>query len=298
MLRCEFHFVCLQSESTGASIYKYTYSGLGRIGKWIDGTEDSNASVMWVKGGAGIEKSTIAKTMAHRLEDEKRLLASFFFSRMDSSRNSAHHLIPTIAYQAALRIPQLKGGIIQAVEQDPLIFKLSPEAQFSSLLTEPIRDLAEAGHFNSPSCPCVVVIDGLDECENPSAQVSILHAVSNALRTSHFPLLFLITSHPEQHLSMAFTSGPIHEFHTCLALEDPYFLDHDTRFFLKDRFEELKRWLLRCFLRLLDRSSSSKELLEIFSQCFFTARFQDWPRLARDAINRYIPYFQGADAAV
>ncbi|KDR68049.1 hypothetical protein GALMADRAFT_29211, partial [Galerina marginata CBS 339.88] len=213
---------------------------LEKIHNWIDGTEQPNEPVMWVNGAAGVGKSAIAQSMAERLAAEKRLLASYFFSRTDPFRNKADSLVPTIAYHAALHIPALKEPITRAITRDPLIFKLSIDAQFSTLLTEPIQNLADSGYFQFPASPRVVIIDGLDECSAPEAQVAILMAITNALRMARLPLLFLIASRPESHLSGAFTSKSFHGFLSRLTLDESFSPDHDIRIFLEDQFQELK----------------------------------------------------------
>ncbi|KDR71198.1 hypothetical protein GALMADRAFT_1346297 [Galerina marginata CBS 339.88] len=213
---------------------------LEKIHNWIDGTEHPNEPVMWVNGGPGVGKSAIAQSMAERLAEEKRLVASFFFSRTDPFRNKADSLVSTIAYHAALHIPALKEPITLAITRDPLIFKLSIDAQFSTLLTKPIQNLADSGYFQFPDSPRVVIIDGLDECSVPDAQVAILVAITNALRLTGFPLLFLIASRPESHLSGAFASKAFNGFLSCLTLDHSFFPDHDIQVFLEDQFQELK----------------------------------------------------------
>ncbi|KDR84697.1 hypothetical protein GALMADRAFT_55013, partial [Galerina marginata CBS 339.88] len=219
---------------------KTRLKALEKISNWVNGTEHQNESVMWVNGGAGVGKSAIAQTVAERLAEEKRLVASFFFSRMDPTRNNANSLVPTLSYHALLHIPHLKAPIVHAVASNPLVFKLSIDAQFSVLLTQPVRDLADSGYFQFTDSPRVVIIDGLDECSNPSAQVSILNAISNAFRMDHFPLLFLIASRPEHHLSTVFNSKSFNGLLARLTLDESFFPQYDIRFFLEDKFAELK----------------------------------------------------------
>ncbi|KAF8798981.1 hypothetical protein BYT27DRAFT_7062105, partial [Phlegmacium glaucopus] len=193
---------------------------LKRIGDWIDRTDDNNSSIMWVNGDAGIGKSAIAQTLADRLAEEGRLLASYFFSRADPSRNNTSHLIASIAYQTALHIPQIKKHVVQAVDRNPLIFELSLGDQFSALVMKPISDLAQTGFFASALPPRLIILDGLDECEDPRSQVLVLNVIATALRRGPLPLSFLISTCPEQHLSLAFASEPMKELHVSLQLND------------------------------------------------------------------------------
>jgi hypothetical protein len=191
---------------------------------WIDGNDDRNASIMWVNGDAGIGKSAIAQTLAEHLAEEGRLLASYFFSRADPSRNNASRLVASIAYHTTLHIPQIKEHIIRAVDRNPLIFDLSPAAQFSPLVKEPICDLVRSGSF-LPASPRVIILDGVDQCDDPKSQVPIMNIIGAALQKGPLPRLFFVSSRPEQHLSMTFTSEPMRELHVVIQLND--FFRHD-----------------------------------------------------------------------
>ena len=201
--------------------------------------------------------------MAVQLAEEKRLPTSFFFSRTDPSRNTANQLIPTIAYHPALHIPELKESIIHAIERHPLIFKLSLDAQFSSLLRDPIRNLADSGFFDSTACPRVVIIDGLDECQDPSAQVCILNAIFNSLRKTHLPLSFFITSCPDKRLSMAFASGSVKEYHTRLTLDPLSFHEHGTQSFLLSSISRLPT-AAKCLVSISDKDLPPTEVRASF----------------------------------
>jgi uridine kinase len=138
--------------------------------KWIKWEEDIDAFIMWIYGPAGAGKSAIAQTIAEMCEEEMLLLASFFFSRNDPSRNNVNPLIATIAYQITLNIPQVRDTILGAIEHDPLIFSKSLPVQFKSLIVAPLQPLVDAGFFNEPTSRRLVIIDGLDECSDPKVQ--------------------------------------------------------------------------------------------------------------------------------
>ncbi|KAF8888139.1 hypothetical protein CPB84DRAFT_1945395 [Gymnopilus junonius] len=210
------------------------------ISKWVDGTNDHHKSVMWVNGGAGVGKSAIAQTIAERLAEDGRLLASYFFSRTDPSRNNINNLVASIAYQGILYVPQIKEHIINAVEQNPLVFRLSLEAQFTSLITIPFRDLNRLEPISSTTSPWIIVLDGLDECQDHRAQIEVLNAIASSLRNSAGPFALLILSRHEKDLSMAFSSGPMAQLYNSVKLDDIY-ADDDIRFFLEDQFEELRK---------------------------------------------------------
>jgi len=208
--------------------------------KWIKWEEDLDAFIMWVYGPAGAGKSAIAQTISEMCEEEMIMLASFFFSRNDASRSTAKPLIATIAYQITLNLPSVRYAILGAIERDPLIFSKSLAVQFKSLIVTPLRPLVEAGFFNDPTSRRLIIIDGLDECSDPKVQRNILDILANAWKQHQLPLIFLIASRPEQHISLSFNTGMLPSIMTCLALDESYLPDEDIRLFLADKFQEIK----------------------------------------------------------
>jgi len=242
---------------------------LTRIMKWIKWEEDLNSFIMWVYGPAGAGKSAIAQTIAEMCEQEMILLASFFFSRNDPSRNSVNSLIATLAYQITLNLPDVREAILSAVEHDPLVFSKSFAVQVETLIVAPLQPLAEAGYFNDSSSRRLVIIDGLDECSDPKVQQNILQVLANAWQQHRLPLVFLIASRPEQHISLAFNTGLLLSITSRLALDESHLPDNDIKLFLTDKFQEIKsthrlrayipsQWPLPDVLKQLVRKSSGQ----------------------------------------
>jgi hypothetical protein len=215
---------------------------INKIMDWIlgRGVDDQSAVILWFYGPAGAGKSAIAKKIAELCNSEKHLLASFFFSRADPTRSNATSLIVTIAYQIAINLPQTRGKVVAAIERDPLIVTRSLEAQVAALVVDPLRELLDAGYSNFLSSQRLVIIDGLNECNDSAIQCEILNTISVLFRKYHLPLLILIASRPERHLVHSFSCGSLHELHTTLALDDTYKPDDDIRLFLHDNFRKIK----------------------------------------------------------
>jgi len=221
------------------------------------GEDDQHAVILWFYGPAGAGKTAIAHNIAERCDPEKLLLASFFFSRSDPARNNSKSLIPTIAYQIAINIPGTREKIVGAVEQDPLILARSLEAQVDALIVEPLR---EAGYFNTSTSRRLIIIDGLDECDNSAAQCSILQVIARFFHHYRLPFLIFIASRPERHITHSFSTGSLPEFHTTLALDDTYQPDDDIRLFFTDNFRQIKdTHPMRCYL---DHSWPSVDVLD------------------------------------
>ena len=213
---------------------------LSEIMKWIKWEGDINSFIMWLYGLTGAGKSAIAQTIAEMCEEEMILLASFFFSRTDLSRNNVRPLIATIAYQITLNIPDVRDAILATVARDPLIFSKSLAIQFKSLIVEPLRQLVAQGYFNEPNSRRLVIIDGLDECLDPKVQRNILEVLVKAQRQHGLPLIFLFASRPEQHISLAFNTTLLPIATTRIALDESYLPGDDIKLFLIDKFEEIK----------------------------------------------------------
>jgi hypothetical protein len=69
--------------------------------------------------------------------------------------------------------------------------------------------------------------------QHPSSYLALFHDY-------HLPLLILVASRPERHLTHSFTTGSLPKFHTTLALDDTYKPDDDIRLFLTDNFRQVK----------------------------------------------------------
>jgi len=207
---------------------------------WILGEDDRNAVILWFYGPAGAGKSAIANNIAQRCDFENILLASFFFSRSDPARNNSKSLITTIAYQITINIPGTQEKIVAAIERDPLIFARSMEAQVVALIVDPLHDPLKQGYLDAPTSRRLIVIDGLDECNDSAAQCNILQVISRLFHHYRLPFLIFIASRPERHLLHTFNTGPLPEFHTTLALDDTYQPDNDIRLFLADNFMQIK----------------------------------------------------------
>ena len=128
------------------------------------------------------------------------------------------------------------------------------------LIVEPLREPFEAGYFNAPTSRRLIIIDGLDECDPPAVQCSILEVISRLFRDYRLPLLVFIASRPERHLTHCFSTESLPEFHTTLALDDAYKPDDDIRLFLADNFSQVKT--THPMKRHLDHSWPSDDVLE------------------------------------
>jgi hypothetical protein len=157
-----------------------------------DRPPDAPSSILWLHGPAGSGKSAIAQSLCQKLAMEGRLGASFFFKRRHPSRGNVNKLFATIAYQLALGLPQLKHAISQIVEDDLSVLNRSISVQLQKLIIEPCQQ-------TTLPLPIIIIIDGLDECEDQQIQQEILRLIGDA-EGKQLPLRFFVASRPEPHI--------------------------------------------------------------------------------------------------
>ncbi|KDR70772.1 hypothetical protein GALMADRAFT_809670, partial [Galerina marginata CBS 339.88] len=215
---------------------------LEKIMAWILGQdpETRNSLIKWLHGPAGAGKSAIAQTIAQHCAKAGILLASFFFFRSDSTRNHARSLIATIAYQITTCFPSFRKLVVETIDADPHIFNRTLLKQFSSLIVEPLLALIPLGMFQEPNSTRLIIIDGLDECEDRNSQLDILHTMSEIFQHHRLPLIFLVVSRPEYDITNAFGAGFLQTISSRLALDNDYQASADIRLFLRDQFTNIK----------------------------------------------------------
>ncbi|KAJ7325929.1 hypothetical protein DFH08DRAFT_817004 [Mycena albidolilacea] len=140
---------------------------------------------MWLNGSAGAGKSAITQMFAGDCQNEGRLGASFFFKRGDSERGTWRGLFPTIAYQLARSIPAFRHPVQEAVKDDKLIAGRSMPIQFRGLVQGPFGEALSS----LPFLP-VIVLDGLDECEDHKSNNMLFSSLSALSRHSNCPCAY------------------------------------------------------------------------------------------------------------
>jgi hypothetical protein len=199
----------------------------------------SGEYIFWLNGMAGTGKSTIARTIAEKFADQKRLGASFFFSRGKSDLESADKLFPTIACQLADLLPALKPYLCEAIGECSDIAQRSLSEQWKKLVLQPLSILGQ----NSPlPSTLILVIDALDECEDEDIKrILPLLAEVKSLETIH--LRVFITSRPETTIRHKFSniSGDVHKDFILQDISQSI-VEHDISVFIKDEMDHIKKY--------------------------------------------------------
>ncbi|KAK6969057.1 NACHT domain-containing protein [Favolaschia claudopus] len=197
---------------------------------WSQDTSDSASQILWMHGPAGTGKSAIAQSFCEQLQDRASLAGSFFFKRGHSSCGNAAKLWPTIAYQLALISPSYKAAIALRLTSNPALVNKSLPAQLQRLLIEPYHDKDTSNDRN-----LIIVIDGLDECEDETRQQEILRSLARFLASQ--PLLrILIVSRPEVHIKQVFGEAALSSYaHLTVPGSS-----EDVEVYLTDEFKRIR----------------------------------------------------------
>lgn len=164
----------------------------------------SDSHVMWLYGYVGCGKSSIAQAVAEEFFRRDCLVASFFFFRGSGDRSRTTRLAATIASQMIRTIPSTASYVKNALKKHPDILTSYPiKLQFQHLVFEPFK-MASKWSLGAKSLltgSFLVVIDGLDECEDREEVVSLIdHMISFFKDNPRIPLRFFITSRVEEHI--------------------------------------------------------------------------------------------------
>ncbi|KAF9450117.1 hypothetical protein P691DRAFT_774190 [Macrolepiota fuliginosa MF-IS2] len=152
--------------------------------------------MFWITGPAGVGKSAVAQTIAEYCRDIGQLGAAFFFSR-EHNRNDSHRVIPTLVRQLTMHDPDYKMIITERLADDSTTLDKNIQTQFRQLITEPFAIL----RARRPSVPVLILLDGLDECNDEDAQCEFVELISQYIRLNPTPpVLWMICSRPESHL--------------------------------------------------------------------------------------------------
>jgi hypothetical protein len=169
-----------------------------KVTKWVlQGKEP----IMWLSGLAGTGKSSLMGTLSDTFgTDMKRLAAFVRFDRNQAFEASL--FVRTLAYKLAEFDNRLGTAIAEAIQQNrDVIHHTKLLKQFDILIREPLQKSRD----KNDDKPVVVLIDGLDECNDHQQLLKLLCDPS----LKHLPFLrILVASRPEGDIAHAFQSCP------------------------------------------------------------------------------------------
>ncbi|KAH6712682.1 putative WD-repeat protein [Leptodontidium sp. MPI-SDFR-AT-0119] len=218
---------------------------LQEIYDWADGKDGQDKRcIFWLSGLAGTGKSTISRTVARRYSEQKRLGASFFFSRGGRDVSHAGKLFTSLAVQLGDAVPFLQAHICDAVRERSDIANLSLLDQWRELVIRPLKLVKSDTPSSSSSY--LLIIDALDECDNEGHVRTILQLLAEARSLTTIRLRVFLTSRPEVPIRHGIRAIPQAE-HQDFVLHDiqPAIINHDISLFLEHHLGIIGReWTL------------------------------------------------------
>ncbi|EKM77967.1 hypothetical protein AGABI1DRAFT_129752 [Agaricus bisporus var. burnettii JB137-S8] len=121
---------------------------------------DGKEKMRWVVGAAGVGKSAVLQIVAEEIPAD----ASVFFSV--NGRQDGTKVFTTIAYQLATKYEPYRQFLRNEISRDPSLLRKSLPAQFRKFFVDPFIHQ----HLFSDLQRFLVIIDGLDECDNSLTQ--------------------------------------------------------------------------------------------------------------------------------
>lgn len=159
---------------------------------------DDNKSLLWLVGPVGVGKSAIMRTLAESSSaPEFTLGASLVFSV--NGRHDGSKFIANLAYQMADKSPAYRSVIQNEFSNNPAVLEETLTAQFDKFVVEPFitYGIRPEGYKRF-----LVLIDGLNECNDQDTQCLILDLVSSfCIKYPTAPLVWVIAGRPEPHIT-------------------------------------------------------------------------------------------------
>jgi len=203
---------------------------------WIRGDIDFDVLILWVYGETRAGKYMIAHALVEICKRHGWLLETFFW-KIAVERKIVHRSITAMACQISLAIPASRPLIEDAINSDAMLIHQSVDTQLSKLIVEPLRRLKSTG-FDFIACPFVIIIDGLDECQDNDIQSGTVKSLAVAFHRSPLRIRILIASRPEVYLH---SPSILQSRPSRLALPSEYFPNEDIRQILRDSFRKIRR---------------------------------------------------------
>jgi hypothetical protein len=202
---------------------------------------------------AGTGKSTISRTVAHKLAERGVLGASFFFKRGEGDRGKAERFFTTIAAQLVRQLPPLALQVRSAIEADSDISGKAMKEQFEKLILQPLKKVD--GDPKNSLTTMVVVVDALDECDQEQDATAIIRLLPQAKQLSWVRLKFFITSRPEFPIRLEFDkiSGTYQDL--ALHQVDEHTIESDISIFFESELSRTRDDYNRLALKDLQLSS-------------------------------------------
>ncbi|RGP81028.1 wd40 repeat [Fusarium longipes] len=237
------------SDTEGPCLQGTQQQILKSIQDWAEDPADT--MILWLEGMAGTGKTSISRTVASALHEEQAftvgldpphgtfLGASFFFNKVDATRNNTKEFFTSIAWCLSTISPGNGSPIIKAIRDNQGIETKSPQEQFRKLIADPLAWLDKNTFV---PLQLLVIVDALDECDDKDAE-TLLGMLENLHHLGQVRLRLFITSRREGHISRSFRDLPSH-LHRTLRLQKikpSLGRESDIMVYLSERLKDISR---------------------------------------------------------
>ncbi|GJJ11126.1 hypothetical protein Clacol_005357 [Clathrus columnatus] len=173
---------------------------LDEISNWINDGDENCPRLFWLAGPAGVGKSAIAHSIAIRFESIGRLGSFFCFDRNYPLERRRDKVFSTIARDLADLDVQIKHELAKVIRNKTSLRTTTDlHLQWKNFIFEPLKAISEAS-----TGPILIILDALDECDNPSSRQDLLKVLETGIRTLPVNVRLLITSRPENDIKITF----------------------------------------------------------------------------------------------
>ena len=240
-----------------------------KVNEWLnDGVSENRAFI--ISGIAGMGKSVIAAVICEKMKPQ---LAGCHFCSYDNNQYyNPKILLQSIARQICNVIPEFKEALINQLSQNMggrRIETMNIKSLFTTLLKEPLSKIEHPGK------EFLIVIDGVDECEDSEARHQFVDLIaSHLLKLPNF-IRFLITTRPEMIID-----GKFQDFHPLYLKKDEVNNENDVRMFLEHKlssFSQDRVWIQEHVTKFTSISEGLMFYASFLSEYYKKQDFENLP---------------------
>ena len=209
---------------------------LAKIKEWAD--DDHQETLFWLRGFAGIGKSTIAQTVACSYSEQGRLGANFFFSQdLGGDVRRSRKLFTSIAWQLAQFSKEIKSQISEAIAENEGIITQGLAKQWQKLILGPLSRIK----VDVMDDPILILIDALDECDDSEDIELITRLLPELGQLKNMKFKIFITSRPESFVRDAFGKISENDFQILILHSVPRVqVDEDISLLFRNEFAAIR----------------------------------------------------------
>ncbi|KAG9089498.1 hypothetical protein FS749_001281 [Ceratobasidium sp. UAMH 11750] len=174
---------------------------VGEITAWAL-TQDLGPRLAWVRGLAGLGKSSIATSVCEGLDSQRALACSVFCKRDNPDLRDLRRVLMTIAYDLALQWEPYGAAVATVLREDPKLDSKYPTQLYNVLFDKPLQSL---GEVMRPKDTLTVVVDALDEFGDVASRKQLLECLRDLSQRRPW-IKVAVTSRPEADIQAFFGS--------------------------------------------------------------------------------------------